>query len=105
YPRDRVSGFDMEGAFAIDGQYAGATYIGDTLMYVLRDRTLQKHLDGLNEYFKHQANVILIAIDRAKKFMLIRVNGPRDPGDYYLYDIAHAHLEMLMSARPWLDPE
>jgi dipeptidyl aminopeptidase/acylaminoacyl peptidase len=101
----QVSDFDMIGAINIDGVFAGAEYIQDTLTYALKDAALQKHMDGLNNYFKHQANVAIAGIDRSKKHLLLRVDGPRDPGDYYLYDISRAHLELLMSGRPWLDPD
>jgi dipeptidyl aminopeptidase/acylaminoacyl peptidase len=101
----QVPDFDMTGAIDIDGVFAGAEYIQDTLTYVLRDSALQKHMDGLNKYFKRQANVAIAGIDRNKKHLLLRVDGPRDPGDYYLYDVARAHLELLMSGRPWLDPD
>ncbi len=104
-PIAQVSDFDLTGAIDIDGIYAGAKYIQDTLTYVLRDPALQKHLDGLNKYFKHQANVAIAGIDRTQRHLLLRVDGPRDPGDYYLYDVAQAHLELLMSGRPWLDPD
>ena len=100
----QVPDFDISGAIKIDGIFAGAEYIQDTLTYVLKDASLQKHMDGLNNYFKHQANVAIAGIDRTKKHLLLRVDGPRDPGDYYLYDISRAHLELLMSGRPWLDP-
>jgi len=99
-----VPGFDMSGAIDIDGIYAGAQYIQDTLTYVLKDPALQKHMDGLKKYFKGQANVAIQSIDNTKRHLLLRVDGPRDPGDYYLYDIAQSHLELLMSGRPWLDP-
>jgi dipeptidyl aminopeptidase/acylaminoacyl peptidase len=101
----RTPGFDMEGAFAIGGEYAGAMYIGNTVTYVLKDQLLQKHVDGLNEYFKHRANVTLVGVDRGKRHLLICVDGPRDPHDYYLYDVARSHLDLLISGRPWLDPD
>jgi dipeptidyl aminopeptidase/acylaminoacyl peptidase len=101
----QVPDFDISGAVEIDGRYAGAEYIRDTLTYLLKDPVLQKHMDGLNQYFKHQANVAIADIDRDHKRLLIRVTGPRDPGDYYLYDVSRAHLELLMSGRPWLDPD
>jgi dipeptidyl aminopeptidase/acylaminoacyl peptidase len=101
----QVPEFDMIRAVSIDGNYAGAEYLHDTLAYVLKDSALQKHMDGLDKYFKHQANVKIAGVDRAKKHLLLRVDGPRDPGDYYLYDTTRARLDLLMSGRPWLDPD
>ena len=101
----QVPGFDVIGPIDIDGILAGVAYIGDTLTYLLKDPVLQKHIDGVNKYFKRQANVVIVGIDHAKKHLLLHVGGPRDPGDYYLYDTSQAHLELLMSGRPWLEPD
>lgn len=100
----KTTGYDMAGAVTIGGAYVGARYVEDTLKYVMAEATLQKHLDGMNAYFKNQANVSLIGLDRGRTRMLVYVQGPRDPGDYYLYDIAKMRLDFLMSSREWLEP-
>jgi dipeptidyl aminopeptidase/acylaminoacyl peptidase len=101
----RAPGFDIHKMVAIDGAFAGVSYFDDTLKYVLTDAGLQKHVDSISRYFKERANIGLIDIDRTKTRMLIRVSGPQDPGDYYVYDVRKARLDLLMSARPWLAPE
>jgi dipeptidyl aminopeptidase/acylaminoacyl peptidase len=100
----KTAGYDMAGAVTIRGAYLGARYIDDTLKYVMADAALQKHLDGMNAHFRNQANVNLIGLDSGKTRMLVYVHGPRDPGDYYLYEIPKAKLEFLMSSREWLEP-
>lgn len=100
-----VPGFDMGQAVTIDGKYAGASYVSDRLSYVLADPQQQKHFDGIDAYFGHDANVRIDAIDRSQNRMLLFVSGPQAPGDYYVYDIARKNLQLLMSARPWLEPE
>ncbi len=100
----KTAGYDMAGAVTIAGAYVGAGYVEDTLKYLMADASLQKHLDGMNAHFRNQANVNLIGLDRGKTRMLVSVHGPRDPGDYYLYDVAKAKLEFLMSSREWLEP-
>jgi dienelactone hydrolase len=100
-----VPGFDMDEAFAIDGTYAGATYVGDTTTYVLTDPRLQGHWNGVRKYFKDAANVRIFDVDRDRKHMLLLVEGPRMPGDFYLYDFEKAKLQFIASDRPWLEPD
>jgi dipeptidyl aminopeptidase/acylaminoacyl peptidase len=100
-----VPGFDMDEAFAIDGSYAGATYVGDTIMYLLNDARLQVHWNAVRRYFKEGANVRILEVDRDRKRMLLFVDGPRAPGDFYLYDVDRAKLEFIASDRPWIEPD
>ncbi len=100
-----VPGFDMQRAFAIDGEYAGASYVADTTTYVLKDAKLQSHWSAVRRYFKDLANVRIVEIDKDRTRMLLLVGGPRSPGDYYLYDFAKRNLDFIASDRPWLDPD
>ncbi len=97
--------YDMSTVIEISGEYLGAGYVADTLMYALQDRKLQRHWNGMRNYFNRQANVRIIDVDRARTHMLVHVEGPQAPGDYYLYDLASAQLRFIASDRPWLDPE
>lgn len=101
----QVPGFDMERAFAIDGEYAGAAYVADTATYVLKDARLQGHWSAVRGYFKGLTNVHIVDIDRDRSRMLLLVDGPRAPGDFYLYDFAERNLDFIASKRPWLDPD
>ena len=100
-----VPGFDMDNALTVNGKYMGAAYIADRLIYVLADARLQKHFNGIDEYFGRSANVRIVDADKAGAYLLLYVFGPKAPGDYYVYDVARAKLQFLMSARPWLAPE
>lgn len=97
--------FDMRDALTVHGKYLGAAYLADRLTYVLADPEQQKHLNGVDAYFKGQSNVQILCADRNGRFLLLHVIGPTAPGDYYLYDVERAKLQFLLSARPWLDPE
>lgn len=101
----QAAGFDMSRAFAIGGEYAGAIYVADTTTYLLKDPKLQNHWNGMRKYFRDQANVRIIEIDRNRARMLLHVVGPQSPGDYYFYDIATAKLTFIASDMPWLEPE
>src|SRR5262249_50722907 len=85
-----VPGHDVQGAVTIDDMYVGVRYTADRRMYALNDSKLQTHLDGVNQYFKNGASVELIGVDRTHTRMLLYVDGPQDPGDYYLYDAKRA---------------
>lgn len=98
-------GFDMVDALTMNGKYLGASYVADRITYVLADARLQKHMTGVDAYFKQSANVAIRAADADAKHLLLYVSGPSEPGDYYLYDVARANLQFLISARPWLQPE
>jgi hypothetical protein len=100
-----VRDYDLHRVFYVDDRFGGVTYFGDTLTYVLTDRTLQKHLEGVQRYFKGEANVFVRGIDRAANRLLLEVVGPRAPGDYYLYDVGRAKLDFITSEREWLEPE
>ena len=104
-PVSEVRDYDLHRVFTVDDQFAGVTYFADTLTYLLSDRKLQKHVEGLQRYFKGEANVFVRGIDRAATRLLVEAVGPRSPGDYYLYDVARARLDFLVSAREWLEPE
>ena len=101
----QVPGYDMENAFAIDGEFAGAAYIADTVNYLLKDAKLQQHWSAVRRYFKDLANVRIVEIDKDRTRMLLQVDGPRSPGDYYLYDFAKRNLEFIASDQPWLEPD
>ena len=98
-------GFDMVDALTVNGKYLGASYVADRITYVLADARLQKHMTGVDAYFKQNANVAILAADADAKHLLLYVSGPSEPGDYYVYDVARANLQFLISARPWLQPE
>jgi dipeptidyl aminopeptidase/acylaminoacyl peptidase len=101
----QVAGYDMRRGFAIDGEYAGASYVADTTTYIFKDPQLQGHWNAVRRYFKDLANVSVIDVDKGHTRMLLRVDGPGAPGDFYLYDVAKRNLEFIASDQPWLEPE
>ncbi len=101
----QAPGYDMGSALAINGEYAGAYYVADAIAYILKDPKLQSHWNGMRKFFKDQANVRIVDIDRGHTKMLIYVVGPHSPGDYYVYDLAKTNLAFITSDRPWLEPD
>lgn len=101
----QVPGYDMDQSLLIEGQYAGGTYVADRYTYLFREKVLQRHFNGIEDYFRKEANVFIHGLDRARSRMLVYARGPRAPGDYYLYDMVANQLDFLVSARPWLKPD
>lgn len=101
----QAPGFDMSSTLSINGDYAGAGYIADTLVYLLKDRKLQSHWNGVRSYFHEQANVNIVDVDRERTRMVLHVSGPQAPGDFYLYSVASKELKFVASERPWLEPD
>lgn len=101
----QVPGYDMREVFTVDGDFAGAAYIEDTTTYLLKDQVLQGHWNAIRRYFEDRANVRIVEVDKERTRMLLRVDGPRAPGDYYLYDLAKRNLDFIASDKPWLEPE
>lgn len=77
------------------GEYAGVWYIKDRLTYKLLDETQQKHIDGLNKYFKNSENVRMLGYTQDKSKLLIYVTAPNNAGEYYLYDMKAMRVERL----------
>lgn len=68
-----------------------------------RDPAMQRHLGGINAFFERAANVTLVNMSANGARWLLHVDGPRDPGDYYLYEPATASLEPIARAYPSID--
>ncbi|MDB5973996.1 MAG: Prolyl oligopeptidase family protein [Nevskia sp.] len=61
-------------------------------------------LRGLQKSFPGQVVVPVSATTDGAKVVL-RVHGDRSPGDYYLFDTATMHADLLASQREWIDAE
>ncbi|MES1201714.1 MAG: S9 family peptidase [Pseudomonadota bacterium] len=70
-----------------------------------RDPQLQRHLDGLDRFFEHKDVVMPISLSEDGMQWLLYAVGPTEPGAYYLYDRAHASIDLLATSYPNLDPE
>ncbi len=65
-----------------------------------RDPQMQRHLNGIVRFFEGTANVRLVNMSADGARWLLRVEGPRDPGDYYFYEPSSARLEPIARAFP-----
>ncbi|GMU68589.1 MAG: hypothetical protein AMXMBFR37_09220 [Steroidobacteraceae bacterium] len=97
--------YDLNRAVSVRGRFAGVSFVGDRLQYLLEDKALQRHIDGIGKYFADAADVVITGFDDARARLLLRVDGPVAPGDYYYYDVASRDLKFLYAAFPGLEPE
>jgi acetyl esterase/lipase len=101
-----VPGHDVEAIIAdADRQIVATAYVDDRLTYNFADAKLAPHFRGVNTYFHQEANVSIYELDKAHVRFVLRVDGPRDSGSFYLYHRELARLEPLGAVQPKLSPE
>ena len=84
------------------GRYMAAAFHAPRLEYDFVDFDLGAHHRAMNGFFGNECNVVLADADAAHNRFIIRANGPRDAGSWYLYDKTARHFEYL-GARTLLD--
>ncbi len=77
------------------GDYLGAAYWNDKLEMTFSDKKMQAHFNGLSKYFGGERSVFFLDSSRDHNTWIIATTGPRDPGSYYVYDMAVAKAEQL----------
>lgn len=68
-----------------------------------RERSVQRHLNALNSFFGNNANVSLASMSQSGEVWLLAVDGPLDPGAYFLYDTRAASVRPVVAIYPQLD--
>lgn len=63
----------------------------------------QGHLNAVNRFFEGAATVRLVNMSNDGARWLLSVDGPQDPGAYYLYDVASRNLEPIALLYPSID--
>jgi dipeptidyl aminopeptidase/acylaminoacyl peptidase len=87
------------------GRMIAAAFIEDRVSYEFTDSALKGHHKALEGFFDKVCNVELRETDTSGNRFLWRVNGPREPGAWFLYDKATGSMEALGAERPWLTPD
>jgi len=85
------------------GDYMGVYYYEDRLTYELTDKRLQKHLNGLNKYFKNTSNINLLGFNKAGTLAVVHASSPDNPGSYHIYDFNKKTIDQLLPQRNALD--
>jgi len=94
--------FDIAGGLTDNntGRYLGAFYYDDHYKMILKDKTLQKHVDAISKFFEDGTNIYLHSISRNQKQLILEVRSPNIPGDLYTYNIDKTNIKPLFSLRP-----
>lgn len=87
------------------GRMIAAAFVDDRISYEFTDLSLKGHHKALEGFFDKICNVVLDGADAGGRRFLWRVNGPREPGAWFLYDKAAGSMEALGAERPWLTAE
>jgi len=68
-----------------------------------RDPAIAHHLQAIDAFFQHQAEVTLVTTSADGDKWLLYVDGPLDPGEYYIYQRSQAHIDPLVLVYPHMD--
>jgi len=95
---------DLYNAIVDDGgEYVGSIYFEDKLEYDFLDDTRNAHMQGLDNFFGNENNILISDISANGRLWLLYVYGPREPGSYYSYDTQVKRTEFLFSENQELD--
>ncbi|MBL8546011.1 MAG: S9 family peptidase [Hyphomonadaceae bacterium] len=67
------------------------------------NRSLQRHLTALNQFFENKASVSLVSSSASGEVWLLVVDGPVDPLAYFIYDTRTASVTPVANAYPSVD--
>lgn len=85
-------------------RYVGAAYYGDRLEYDFAEKDLATHHRAMNRFFDDDCDVHLSQVSDDRNRFIAYVEGPREPGAWYLYDKTARNMTNL-GARHALDFE
>lgn len=80
-------------------QLVGAAYYGDRLEYEFNDPELGAHHRAMNRFFDDDVDVHLTQVSNDRNRFIIRADGPREPGAWFLYDRTARSMTHLGSSR------
>jgi len=64
------------------------------------DRTMQRHFNGLAQYFDNRADFSLDSVSTNGQIWLVRAWGPTVPTTFYIYDVAAANVTPIGQTHP-----
>ena len=82
------------------GEFIGAVFDDGKLSYDFADNRLDKHYKALDKFFGEEAEITFESVSRSGSHWLLHIEGPREPGSHYVYDVDRTHAEPLGSINP-----
>lgn len=99
HPRVDISGTIIDGA----GNYFASAFHDGRLTYKFANPEYQKHYVAVQKYFKNEANFRLHDVSLDGQVWVVRVEGPREPGAYYTYELDKNKIGLLAFLNPDID--
>jgi dipeptidyl aminopeptidase/acylaminoacyl peptidase len=88
-----------------NGQIVGACYEGFQWQCVPSDPVFASHWQGIEDAIGEDANVYLSSGGSLNGSFMVMVDGPKEPGAYFIYDSMGRALERFQSTRRDVDPD
>jgi dipeptidyl aminopeptidase/acylaminoacyl peptidase len=96
-------GHDVLFAQIQQGRFVSAAWLDDTLQQRFADPELERHYAGIRRYFGADTSIRATLSSTLAGHWLLYAFGPRNPGEYHVYDPARRHVELINVERPWLE--
>ncbi len=104
-PVIKVSGFDLSSNLETDsqsGHLVGVHLAADRPVSYWFDPTLQKIQRGIDTVLPDRSNTLLCGRCESTRFLVIRSQSDRLPGEYLLFDRQKSSLQAIGLSRPWI---
>ncbi|MGH7019907.1 MAG: alpha/beta hydrolase family protein, partial [Brevundimonas sp.] len=89
----------LHGLFDDSRRYVGAAYYGNRLEYEFAEPGLAAHHRAMNRFFDDDCDVHLLQVSSDRNRLVAYVDGPREPGAWYLYDKAARSMTNMGASR------
>lgn len=80
-----------------NNEYVGAIYFDDKLKYDFVDASLNNHVKALGSFFNQEFNIYVQEVSQDGLTWILYVEGPRDPGSYYVYNRTRKSIDHIFS--------
>lgn len=82
----------------------GLAYVDDLAFTHWFDPSLAKAQATLERFFEAEAGVEIVSWSDGRSRFVARTSGPRNPGKYFLYEVANSEVSPIGDVRPSLTP-
>ncbi len=105
-PLIRIDGFDLDSEFEIDAgarRILGVHFKSDAPASYWFDATMKAAQAKIDAQLPGTVNRISCGRCLSNPYLLVHAQSDREPGVYYVYEVATGKLERIFRTRPWLD--
>lgn len=105
-PLIKLKGFDLNPSLVTDArskQLVGLRFVADRPMSYWMDEKLQGLQNALDKALPGRFNRIYCGACETTQYFVVMSSSDRQPAEYHLFDRTKGTLELIGSARPWLE--